>query len=312
MDVIAQLNETDIGKMVGPTTEALLPLLEKNRSKITSVPKRTFKFGATERHQLDVYYPTSAGKRDKSPILFFVYGGGFVTGDRALPQSDLIYACVATLFAQRGFIAVIADYRLVPNVIFPGPVEDIRDAIKWVLKHPEVLINPGSPPPDLDNLFIMGHSAGALCAATLFLLPEILADQDIQAKVSGVVLLSGLYHFKALSPKDDSEFLNIVVTLWGSLEEVNAKSPCGLLESASPATVQALPNMLFVEGKWEPSWLLKGCEDFKHLLQQRTNRSVQEIAGSGHNHVSLVFALGTGQGEEWAEEAIEWMWAASK
>jgi len=285
-------------------------LLEKNRSQITSVPKKTFKFGATDRHQLDIYYPTTTGKKDKSPILFFVYGGGFTSGDRTLPQSDLVYACLASFFAQRGFITVIADYRLVPNVTFPGPVEDIRDAIKWVLTNPEHLSIPNSSTPDLDTLFVMGHSAGAIFTSILFLLPEILASENFQTKVSGIILISGGYHLKALDPKD--EIIDAIIKLWGSLEEANAKTSFNLLESASPATVQALPNMLLVEGQWEPKWVHISGDDFKTALQHRTNRSTRKIRATGHNHISLTLALGTGEGEEWAEEAIEWMWATNK
>ncbi|KAK0442760.1 uncharacterized protein EV420DRAFT_1726804 [Desarmillaria tabescens] len=34
--------------------------------------------------------------------------------------------------------------------------------------------------------------------------------------------------------------------------------------------------------------------------------SYDEFAAKGHNHISLMFALGTGQGKEWAEDAVKW------
>lgn len=309
MDSIAQLNETDIPKTILPTAAAFQPLLEANRSQIINTPKKTFKYGATDRHQLDIYYPTTTGKRDKSPILFFVYGGGFRSGDRTNPNFDLIFGCLGSFFTQRGFIVVIADYRLIPNVVFPGPVEDIRDAMIWVLKNPERLTIPGSSTPDLDTIFVMGHSAGALITSSLFLLPDIWQSKNVQVKVAGIILASGVYHPKALDPNDQA--LADVVTLWGSLEEAISKTPCGLLASASPKTIQALPQIRILEGQREPSWLSVSSDDFTTLLKERTTNPVQKIVETGHNHVSLIWALGSGDlaGEKWAEDAIEWMWA---
>ena len=35
--------------------------------------------------------------------------------------------------SKRRILTVIPDYRLYPHVTFPGPVEDVRDAIAWFL-----------------------------------------------------------------------------------------------------------------------------------------------------------------------------------
>ena len=55
--------------------------------------------------QLDVYYPEPATvSPDKPvPVLFFIYGGGFVNGDRKMaPPFDLAYTNVGVFFAKRG------------------------------------------------------------------------------------------------------------------------------------------------------------------------------------------------------------------
>lgn len=83
------------------------------------MPRKTFRYGATERHnvsrddqdhpptthstpQLDVYYP-EASSGGSVPILFFVYGGGFDTGTRQFdPPLDLIYTNTGAFFAKRG------------------------------------------------------------------------------------------------------------------------------------------------------------------------------------------------------------------
>ena len=57
--------------------------------------------------QLDVYYPDPAAVPGNGPVpvLFFIYGGGFVMGDRKYkPPLDLGYANLGTFFAKRGYV----------------------------------------------------------------------------------------------------------------------------------------------------------------------------------------------------------------
>ncbi|KAG6834885.1 hypothetical protein H0H93_006655, partial [Arthromyces matolae] len=172
MEKIAELEAREILQVIQPSIGAFVPLLEANRAKIEEIPRKSFQYGPTDRHQLDVYYPIDSTAK-KSQILVWVYGGGFVTGSRRMdPPADLGYASVGSYFAHRGFIVIIPDYRLAPNTIFPGAAEDVRDSILWAIKHPENLSTPSTPNPDTQNIFLMGHSAGAVHAFASLLLPE--------------------------------------------------------------------------------------------------------------------------------------------
>ena len=59
----------------------------------------------------------------------FFYGGGWTSGERG------DYGFVGRAFAARGFVTVIPDYRLVPEVRFPAFIEDGAQAVKWVRDH---------------------------------------------------------------------------------------------------------------------------------------------------------------------------------
>src|SRR5690606_26882090 len=76
------------------------------------------------RHKLDVYAPEQRGAA--APVVFFIYGGGWNRGERA------DYQFVGRALAARGFIVVIADYRLVPEVAYPAFLEDSANALRWV------------------------------------------------------------------------------------------------------------------------------------------------------------------------------------
>ena len=148
-------------------------------------------------------------------MLFFVYGGGFNTGDRSIaPRTfGLVYACVAAFFARRGCVVVVPDYRLVPHVVFPGGAEDVRDAVRWVVAHPPCLrldaavegaeAGVGAPggdseDPALDKILLVGHSAGAAHVATMLFHHGVLpADDPLRARIRAVVLQAPPYDLDA-------------------------------------------------------------------------------------------------------------------
>jgi acetyl esterase/lipase len=60
---------------------------------------------------LDIYYPPSTN--EQTLILLFLYGGGFFQGDkRNKHHPNLTYANLAAFSGSKGYISVIADYRL--------------------------------------------------------------------------------------------------------------------------------------------------------------------------------------------------------
>ncbi|KAF8063383.1 Alpha/Beta hydrolase protein [Lyophyllum atratum] len=306
MEKIAEIKSTEISAVLGPTVAAFLPLLEEKRSEISEIPRKTFKYGSTDRHQLDVYYPLTPSASEKTQILVWVYGGGFVTGERQLsPPADLLYACVGAYFARRGFVVVIPDYRLVPDALFPGAAEDVRDAVLWVIKNPENLTTPTTPNPDTKAIFLMGHSAGAVHSFTALVLPETAETTALRPSIAGAILCAGAHHFEGLDADDGMH--GIVNQLWGGPDGVKEKATMGLLRDASDATVAALPRVVLVVAEREPEWLLTAGDDFGEALRARTGKAPVKIVAQGHNHISGHAALGTGQGETWAEEVIAWI-----
>lgn len=113
-------------------------------------------FGPQERQKLDIWVPTAPSKIPRDVIVFF-YGGSWNSGDREL------YGFVGRALAARGYIVVLPDYRLVPEVRFPGFVEDGAAAVAWVQKN--IATYGGNPA----RINLSGHSAGAHIAALLTL-----------------------------------------------------------------------------------------------------------------------------------------------
>jgi acetyl esterase/lipase len=83
-------------------------------------------YGEDPRQRLDVYAPRNAANR---PVVIFWYGGTWVKGSKEN------YRFVGAALAERGFVAVLPDYRLYPAVTFPAFCEDGAHALAWVEAH---------------------------------------------------------------------------------------------------------------------------------------------------------------------------------
>jgi acetyl esterase/lipase len=136
-------------------------------------------YGALPRQRLDVYAPRDASMR---PVVVFWYGGSWVVGNKA------DYRFVGTTLAERGFVAVVADYRLYPQVTFPAFDEDGARAVAWVEQHIQAM---GGDP---HHIILMGHSAGGHTAAFLAFNHTFLKKFGADPRcIAGLVGLSGAY-----------------------------------------------------------------------------------------------------------------------
>jgi len=240
--------------------------------------------------------------------LFFVYGGGFNTGERSISPKTfgLVYDCVGAFYARRGYVVVIPDYRLVPHVVFPGPAEDVRDAVLWVTHNTENLVSTGSPSPDVDKIILMGHSAGAVHVATALFYTNVIPENDeLRSRIIAIILLSPPYDLSEMT--DEWPGADAHAKFWGTLEEAKANDPLHLYRRLQDSVIKVLPKILMVEGEMEPDYLLNAGVLFRDEVKERTGEQLTKIVARGHNHISLNWALSTGQGEEWAEESVEWL-----
>ncbi len=142
---------------------------------------RGLSYGAGPRRKLDLYRPRHQGDAPL-PVIVFFYGGAWNSGSRTH------YGFAARALAAMGYLVVVPDYRLVPEIEYPAFLEDCAAAVGWVGD------NAASYGGDPERLVLAGHSAGAYNAACLALDPRWLAPAQ-RASVVGVIGLSGPYDF---------------------------------------------------------------------------------------------------------------------
>jgi acetyl esterase/lipase len=132
---------------------------------------------AHERQVLDVYSPPNA---KNLPVVFWIHGGGWQTGDKTSVQKK------PQAFLDKGFVFVSTNYRLLPHVDMGTIVRDIASSIHWVYDH---IAEYGGDP---QRLFVMGHSAGAQLAALVCIDDRYLKAEGLSlAIIKGCVPVDG-------------------------------------------------------------------------------------------------------------------------
>jgi acetyl esterase/lipase len=172
-------------------------------------------YGALPRQSLDVYVPGGAVNR---PVVVFWHGGTWMRGSKEEVRF------VGAALADAGYVAIVPDYRLIPQIRFPLFIEDGALAVKWAREHAREL---GGDP---NAIFLMGHSAGGYLAAMLALDEHYLEEAGGDADwIRGWIGVSAPYempydlHFARI-------FLGVTgAAKWRPIDLVSERAPPALL-----------------------------------------------------------------------------------
>ncbi len=208
------------------------------------------------KHELDLYLPKD---RNNFPVVMFVHGGSWRSGDRSL------YRALGIHFARAGIATVIPSYRLMPQNPHPAQIEDLAAAFAWMYRN-----IPGYGG-DLKRVYLTGHSAGGHLVSLLALDPSYLNKYAIPAgAIRGVVSMSGVYDVR-----NTPEFV---------FE--------GDRQRASPLAYTASPNappFLITYCQWDYAGLPKQARDFAAALK-RSFVDARLIYVPGETHISEIIA----------------------
>ncbi len=144
-------------------------------------------YGADARQRYDVYRPEG---RARLPLLVFVYGGSWASGDKGP------YEFAARAFAAKGYVVVVPDYRLGPQHVYPAFVQDVASAMAAAQR------DGAKYDADISRMYLVGHSAGAYNLAQAVLKREFLEAAGVDEKsIKAVATLAGPFDFLPLDTK---------------------------------------------------------------------------------------------------------------
>jgi acetyl esterase/lipase len=225
--------------------------------------KRGEAYGAHPRQTLDVYRPEASGS---APVVVFFYGGSWRGG----AKED--YAFVGRTMAARGFVTVIPDYRLVPDVHFPAFIDDSAAALTYVARNARMW---GGDP---GRIFLFGHSAGAYNAVMLAVTPKYLGEQGASRSiVRAVAGLAGPYDFLPF----DGE---ITRTTFGAFPDPRATQPVSVADGKGPP-------LLLLHGAEDTTVYPKNSERLAARLHALGGRvEMRQYPGTGHVGIITSFS----------------------
>ena len=229
-------------------------------SVLADIPYREDSEADAKKHKLDLFLPKGG---IGFPVLFFIHGGGWTSGDRKL------YTMVGNTFARNGVATVVISYRLSPGVQHPGHITDVAKAYAWTVKN--IARHGGRP----DRIFVSGQSAGGHLAALLATNATFLAVENLGLKdIRGAMPISGIYTFRS-----------------GWMDRVIGKGKAAAT-SASPLS--------HVNGVEPPFLILYAASDFggcermsKDLNQALEKKNIETscVCIPDRNHISIMYRL---------------------
>lgn len=144
---------------------------------------------------LDLYLPPNHRTDTPPPVVVWVHGGAWVSGNKAYIANYL------KLLAVQGYAVVGVGYTVAPQARYPTPVIQTNRALAWLDANAEQL------GVDRSRIFLAGDSAGAQIAgqtANLITSPAYARDMGLTPAITpgqlrGVILYCGVFDASALS-----------------------------------------------------------------------------------------------------------------
>ena len=215
---------------------------------------------------LDIYYPK--GTDHKLPTLIHIHGGGFFYGDKEL------YRFYTMFLATQGFTVINFNYRLAPEHVYPAPLEDINQVLQWTTeKHKNYYI-------DLDNLFLLGDSAGGQLTQHY---ATIVSNPDYQK----------LFDFKVPDIEFKAVGLNCGVYYIGNNIGTSDDFPYYLDGKMTQATKAQLPVEQYMKTDFPPAYVMTASHDF---LKETGQKLGQDLIALGNETYFKIYGNSDGSG----------------
>jgi len=229
-------------------------------------------------HILDVFEPKGL---TNAPVLIFIHGGAWISGDKNL------YGYLGRTFASQGFVTVIINYRLTPEVMHPGHIQDVARAFAWVYRN---IAQYGG---NAKEIFVIGHSAGGHLAALLALDERYLAAEGLATDlIKGTIPISGVYDLNAIP----------------GLDSVFTSDPAKRRDASPVAHVDGQqPPFLILYAQFDyPTADFQAAELFNLLQQEKSEAKLLKIPLK--DHITIITSIGQ-IGDVTTEAIIEFMQA---
>jgi acetyl esterase len=225
--------------------------------------------------RLDVFYPATLGRDAVLPTVFWIHGGGWISGSKEQVGNYL------RILAAHGYTTVALGYSLAPGHTYPTPLRQANVALGFLAANAARLhVDPA-------RLVLAGDSAGAQIAAQL---ASLVTASDYARSIGivpairpqqlrGLLLYCGAYELRA-THLQGGYGLYVRTLLWSySGSRDFSRNPAF-------ATATILPHL---SARFPPSFISAGNAD---PLRSQSYALADELARRGVSVDSLFFPDG--------------------
>ncbi len=246
--------------------------LTRTDKKISEIKDISYIDDNSREHKLDIYY---INDKKTKPIIIDIHGGGFISSYK---EMDSLFS---NYLAQRGYIVFNVNYRLAyPEFNVFDQIDDISKAVKWIRE------NASKYEGNIDDMYIVGHSAGGVLAVTEALLcedEEMRKDYNVEDRkynYNGIILDCGALHFYERN-----------IAYWGMRNMVfpkgyNKMDKYQYLIFEENKSISTLPKTVILTN--EKDELRKMSYYFKEILDNKNVENLLIDSGSD-GHMGIIY-----------------------
>lgn len=137
----------------------------------------------SENQYLNLYVPDTDSD-EELPLIILVHGGGFIMNDLESEQAVKMYQ----YFRDHGYACATINYRLAQEAEWPGAIEDVKAAVRFLRANAEVYGY------SAENFTIWGESAGGYLAVIAAVTTDdefdgvsFIGEEELKEPVSGEI-----------------------------------------------------------------------------------------------------------------------------
>lgn len=256
----------------------------------------------SESQKMDIYLPENIDQGKPVPVIVYVHGGGFMMGDKGS-------GCLGSVLEglEKGYAVVSVNYRMSGEETFPGAIEDVKAAIRYLRA------NSSKYNLDTENFAIWGESAGGNIASMIGTTGDdttfdnaSLGNSNQSSKVQAVIDWFGPIEFNAM----DSQFteLGIKAKMGTTSSEKSAESKYvgGDISQEKYAKIADQANPANYISKNDPAFLIQhGTEDSNVPVTQSLNFAEKLKSILGEDRVTVETMEGAAHGDMGNVKAFE-------
>ena len=255
------------------STEQLLKTAPKD---VVIEPDIAYRKGKSEAWKLDLVMPKSKNNNLRSAIVF-VHGGGWRSGDKRTGY----FMRGAIEYAQKGYVCITVNYRLIAEAPMPASIEDVKCAVRWLRA------NAKKYNVDPKRIGAYGNSAGAHLACMLGLAkPKAKLEgdgpyQDQSSLVQAVCASATPTNFLLFDNRRKAQRTQPGELFAGSADTLEERG-----RKASPSTYVAAdaPPFLLVHGTADTTVNIKHGDTFHAALKKAGAKHLEYIRVEGAGH----------------------------